>query len=136
MQRWMVPALAGAMFLSPARAQEAPGDDAAWAPHRATRVLYAGWPGGSREKLFEAFLKQWFDKVGILDLEKLTMATAKDWDVVIADWCSQYGNDGYQKRENSLYSPKVGIDDGFTKPIIAMDYVSSALRNRHKLDWL
>jgi hypothetical protein len=136
MKQLILSVAAGSLLLASGAAQTPDADRTAWAEHRATRVLYAGWPGGSREKAFEAFLKQWFDRVGILDLEQLSMATAKDWDVVIADWCSQYGNDGYQKRENSLFSPKVEIDDGFTKPIIAMDYVSSSLRNRGKLDWL
>ena len=136
MKQLVLSMAAGSLLLASAATQTPDADQKAWAEHRTTRVLYAGWPGGSREKVFEAFLKQWFDKVGILDLEKLTMETAKDFDIVIADWCSQYGNDGYQKRENSLFSPKVDIDAGFTKPIIAMDYVSTALRGRHKLDWL
>jgi hypothetical protein len=55
---------------------------------------------------------------------------------VIADWCSQYGNDGYPKREDSLYMPSVSMGADFTKPVIAMDYVSTALRGQHKLDWL
>ena len=135
MQRLVLPALAGVLCLSPAPAQDA-ATAAAWAPHRATRVLYAGWPAGSREKVFAEFLKQWFDTVSVIDLEKLSTATAKDHDVVIADWCSQYGNDGYPKRENSLFSPSVDLADDFTKPVIAMDYVSTALRGRHKLDWL
>jgi hypothetical protein len=136
MKQLILSVAAGSLLLASAATQTPDADQKAWAEHRATRVLYAGWPGGSREKVFEAFLKQWFDKVGVIDLEQLSMATAKEWDVVIADWCSQYGNDGYQKRENSLFSPKIEIDDGFTKPIIAMDYVSSSLRNRGKLVWL
>ena len=112
------------------------GDAAAWQPHRATKVLYAGWPQGSREAAFRAFLERHFDKVGVIGLAKLTPETAKDYDVVIADWCSQYGNDGYEKRENSLFSAPVSIDDTFGKPIIAMDYVSTNLRGQHKLDWL
>ena len=121
-------------FAATPRAQQT--DDAAWQPHRATKVLYAGWPGGSREQAFQQFLEQHFDKVGVIDLEKLSMATASDYDVVVADWCSQYGNDGYQKRENSLFSVHVQLGPEFTKPIVAMDYVSSNLRNQYKLDWL
>lgn len=118
------------------RAQEPVSADPAWQPHRATRVLYAGWPGGSREQAFEKFLRQWFDEVGVLDLEKLSMETARDYDVVIADWGSQYGNDGYPKRENSLFGVKNQIGPEFTKPILAMDYVSSNIRRGYKLDWL
>ena len=135
MKRLVLPALAGMLCLSPAPSQDAAAE-AAWAPHRSTRVLYAGWPGGSREKVFAEFLKQWFDTVSVIDLEKLSTATAKDHDVVIADWCSQYGNDGYPKREGSLDTPSVALGDDFTRPVIAMDYVSSSLRPRHKLDWL
>jgi hypothetical protein len=111
-------------------------DAAAWQSHRATKVLYAGWPAGSREAAFRAFLERHFDKVGVIDLAKLSPETAQDFDVVIADWCSQYGNDGYTKKEGSLTSAPVKIGDAFGKPIIAMDYVSTNLRGRHKLDWL
>lgn len=137
MQVFVRPALAGALLFAPAMAQ-APdaADTAAWAPHRSTRVLYAGWPDGSREQAFVPFLQQWFDKVGVISLEKLSVATARDYDVVIADWCSQYGNDGYPKREDSLFMPRVAIGDEFTRPVIAMDYVSASLRGQHKLDWL
>jgi hypothetical protein len=131
-KRLVLPAIAGALSLAAAPAQDAD----AWAPHRTTRVLYAGWPGGAREQAFVPFLKQWFDRVGVISLEKLSVATAKDFDVVIADWGSQYGNDGYPKREGALQMPSVAIGDDFTKPIVAMDYVSTALRGQHKLDWL
>jgi hypothetical protein len=136
MKRLLAPAFAGALCLAPAIAQGTASPDPAWAPHRSTRVLFAGWPGGSREKVFESFLKQWFDKVGVIDLDKLTVDTAKDYDVVIADWCSQYGMDGYQKREQSLFAPKVKLGADFTRPVIAMDYVSSRVRGGYKLDWL
>ncbi|HEU4419299.1 MAG TPA: hypothetical protein VFT55_10190 [Planctomycetota bacterium] len=136
MKQLVLSALAGSLLLGSAATQTPDADAKAWAEHRKTRVLYAGWSDGSREKAFEPFLRQWFDTVGIVNLEKLSVATAKDYDVVIADWCSQYGNDGYAKRENSLYSPSVDLGPDFTKPVIAMDYVSSALRGQHKLDWL
>jgi hypothetical protein len=119
-----------------AQSQSPPDDTAAWAPHRSTRVLYAGWAGGARERAFVDFLSQWFDAVDLLPLEKLDETTARDHDVVIADWCSQYGNDGYAKRENSLFSPSVTLSEHFTKPVIAIDYVSSSLWQRGKLDWL
>ena len=136
MQRLLLSTFAASLLLGGGRAQVADADREAWAAHRPTRVLYAGWPGGSREQAFAPFLKQWFDTVSVIDLEKLSVATAKDYDVVIADWCSQYGNDGYPKRENSLFSPSVDLADDFTKPVIAMDYVSSRVRAEYKLDWL
>lgn len=111
-------------------------DAASWQPHRATRVLYAGWPNGSREAAFRAFLGQHFDTVQVLDLAKLTKTAAADFDVVITDWASQYGKDGYPERKNVLTSAPVRLPDDFDVPVIAMDYVSSNLRSRRKLDWL
>ncbi|HEX6811661.1 MAG TPA: hypothetical protein VF384_08575 [Planctomycetota bacterium] len=140
MKQLVLSAFAGSLLLASAATQSAatqtPDADAkAWASHRNTRVLYAGWPGGSREKAFEPFLQQWFDTVATINLEKLSNETAKGYDVVIADWCSQYGNDGYPKSD-SLSTPRVSLGNEFTKPVIAMDFVSSSLRRRHKLDWL
>ena len=111
-------------------------DASAWSKHRATKMLYAGWPGGSRAAAFRAFLERHFDHTSVIDLAKLSADTAKGFDVVIADWCSQYGRDGYPKRENSLYSAPVDLPDAFDVPVIAMDYVSSNLRSQRKLDWL
>ena len=106
----------------------------AWAAHRGIRVLYAGAPGGSREQAFAKFLRAHFDRVQILDLAKLDAAAATDSDVVIADWVSQYGNDGYQKAD-PIKVP-ITLDVGFTKPVITMSYVASQLRPGRKLDWL
>lgn len=145
MSRWPVILFAAALSLAALPCQQPTGDAGAdvigadavvWKAHRGLRVLYAGWPGGSREAAFRAFLERHFDHVEVIDLAKLTMATAKDCDVVIADWCSQYGNDGYAKKVNSLYSAPGKLGTEFTKPVIAMDYVSSNLRPQHKLDWL
>jgi len=112
------------------------GDDEAWAPHRATKVLYAGAEGGSREAVFKEFLAKWFDTVGTLPLGKLSMETAKDYDVVIVDWKSQYGNDGYPKPERGLNTPPATLGPNFTKPFIAMTYVGTRVRGGYKLDWL
>lgn len=126
----------------PANAANAAGADvigadaAAWAPHRGTKVLYAGSPGGTREAAFRAFLERHFDRASVLDLAQLSPATAKGFDVVIADWTSQYGNDGYAKREGSPLTGPVKLDDAFDVPVIAMDYVSTNLRSQRKLDWL
>lgn len=111
-------------------------DAAAWQAHRATKVLYAGWPDGSREVAFRAFLERHFDHVEVMDLGRLTKAAAVPFDVVIADWASQYGKDGYPGRDGSLLSAPVELPDDFDVPVIAMDYVSTNLRGRRKLDWL
>ena len=64
------------------------------------------------------------------------MATAANHDVVIVDWVSQYGNDGYPKRDNSLFSAPTTLGPGFTRPTIAMTYVGTQVRSGQKLDWL
>ena len=107
-----------------------------WAKHRSLKVLYAGKEGGHREKVFGQFLEKHFDKSGTLPLEKLSMETAREFDVVIVDWMSQYGCDGYPKRERSLYSAPANLSASFTKPMIAMTYVGTQIRRGHKLDWL
>jgi hypothetical protein len=123
-----------ALALSVAAQQDGAADP--WQAHRATKVLYAGAAGGTREKAFDAFLRQHFDHVGVIALDKLSMATAEGYDVVVVDWMSQYGNDGYQKRDNSLYSAPVKLGPEFTKPLIAMSYVGTQVRPDYKLDWL
>lgn len=126
-------AVAVGVFAPLAPAQE---PDAAWAPHRSLKVLYAGKANGHREKVFGAFLREWFDGSTTLPLEKLSMQTAAPYDVVIVDWVSQYGCDGYPKRDNSLFSAPIALDADFTKPIIAMTYVGTNVRRTRKLDWL
>lgn len=111
----------------------AAGADDAWTPHRKLKVLYAGKEGGSREQAFAAFLKEHFDKSATIPLEKLSMETAADFNVVIVDWTSQYGNDGYPKT-NALAPLELGPE--FTKPLIAMTYVGTCVRRGYKLDWL
>ena len=111
-------------------------DAAGWQQHRSTRVLYAGWPNGSREAAFRAFLTRHFDHVQIIDLARLSKPAAAGFHVVIADWASQYGKDGYPDHKDSLRSAPVSLPDDFDVPVIAMDYVSTNLRSRKKLDWL
>lgn len=136
-RRLLATLLAGATAAGALPAQDRNDPDvAAWAPHRSIRVLYAGWPDSSRQHAFAEFLSQWFDDVALIDLKQLSVATARDHDVVIADWASQYGNDGYPKTDNSLHGVPVKLGPEFTRPVIAMDYVSSGLRSGYKLDWL
>ena len=110
--------------------------DPQWEKHRATKVLYAGKAGGHREKAFAAFLGEWFDESSTLPLEDLSMKSAADYDVVIVDWVSQYGNDGYEARENRLFSAPIDLGRDFTKPFVTMSYISSNVRPHGKLDWL
>jgi hypothetical protein len=113
-----------------------PGPDAPeWAPHRALKVLYAGYPGGSREEAFGAFLEEWFDESAVIPLKELDTDSANGFDLVIVDWTSQYGKDGYEKPQGLTSAPGE-LDEDFTKPVIAMDYIGTQLRPRYKLDWL
>ena len=118
--------------------EDAPGkpdpssQSASWAEHRSTRVLYAGFEGGSRWKSFEGFLSQWFDTVGTLPLADLDEKTAAGYDVIITDWTSHYGNDGYSE-ERAPFPKQLG--PGFARPVIALDYTGARLR-RDKIDWL
>ena len=107
-----------------------------WSQHRAIKVLYAGKEGGHREKVFGEFLKKHFDHSKSIPAESLSMETAKGFDVVIVDWMSQYGLDGYPKREGSLHGISLKLGKDFTKPFIAMTYVGTRVRRGFKLDWL
>jgi hypothetical protein len=107
-----------------------------WTPHRKTRVLYAGSAGGHRERVFGAFLAEHFDTSGAIPLEELSVATAREYDVVIVDWKSLYGCDGYGERGNGLFSAPIELGPEFTKPFIALTYVGTQVRRDYKLDWL
>ncbi len=105
----------------------------AFEAHRELRVLYAGFPGGSREFAFEDFLADWFDEVEFISLEDLNMEAAEPFDVVIADWTSHYGNDGYDEKVPPI-NTMLGPD--FTRPVVAINYTASSLRSGYKLNWL
>lgn len=134
--RFLIAVGLATMLAQPAPSQDASKGEAAWAPHRSLKVLYAGKAGKHRDRVFGAFLKQHFDESKTIPLEELSMKTAKDYDVVIVDWMSQYGNDGYKKLKNSLHGAPLKLGPEFTKPFIAMTYVGTQVRRGHKLDWL
>ena len=71
-----------------------------------------------------------------MPLADLDPQSAAKWDVVIADWVSQYGNDGYPKNDKSLQGAPCKLPDDFDVPVVAMTYVGTNIRSRHKLDWL
>ncbi|MDA1265933.1 MAG: protein-disulfide reductase DsbD family protein [Planctomycetota bacterium] len=106
-----------------------------WAAQRDLKVLYAGYAGGHRERVFGEFLKQHFDHSATIPLTELSMESAAGFDVVIADWMSQYGCDGYE-RPDGLHGVPMQLPVGFTKPVVAMTYVGTNLRRGYKLDWL
>lgn len=131
--RWLVRVML-LVIVAPATTAEEGGD--AWAPYRKLKVLYAGKEGGSREKAFATFLERHFLASATLPLGRLSMETAREFDVVIVDWVSQYGNDGYPKRDRSLFMAPIQLGPDFTKPFIAMTYVGTQVRRGYKLDWL
>jgi hypothetical protein len=94
-------------------------------------ILYAGAPGGEREKHFVEFLEEWFPEVQTISLEELTSKAAEPFDVVVADWKPQY-KDG---RSLPDAGPKVRLDPSYSKPTICLASVGSAICGG-KLDWL
>ena len=94
-------------------------------------ILYAGAPGGEREKHFVEFLEQWFPEVQTISLEALTPKAAEPFDVVIADWKPQY-KDGKSLPDAG---PKVHPDPAYSKPTICIASVGSSICGG-KLDWL
>jgi len=94
-------------------------------------ILYAGAPGGEREKHFVEFLEEWFPEVHTISLEELDSKAAEPFDVVVADWKPQY-KDG---RSLPGAGPKVHLDPGYSKPTICLASVGAAICGG-KLDWL
>jgi len=113
-----------------------PATGDSWAPHRKLRVLYAGFEGGHREGVFAEFLARHFDHSATIPLAELSLESARGYDVVIADWVSYYGLDGYEKIGGRPRSVPITLRDDFTKPVVAMTYVGTRLRREHKLNWL
>ena len=94
-------------------------------------ILYAGAPGGEREKHFVEFLEAWFPEVQTISLEALTSKSAESFDVVVADWMPHYKDGNYQQGTD----PKVRLDPGYSKPTICIASVGSSICGG-KLDWL
>ena len=129
---------AGLAFLASIASGQTPPSPPAAAPRAAgagdatdLSILYAGAPGGEREKHFVEFLEEWFPEVQTISLEELTSKAAEPFDVVVADWKSQY-KDG---RSLPDAEPKVRLDPGYSKPTICLASVGAAICGG-KLDWL
>jgi hypothetical protein len=127
-----LPTLLLGLVALPAPAQShAPREE--W-PGRTLKILYAGSPGGFREGSFKTFLQEWFDKAETIDLRELTVAAAEPYDVVIADWTSRYGKDGYAE---DMSGAGVLLPKDFAKPVIMVSAVGGELvRGRSKIGWL
>jgi len=96
------------------------------------KVLYAGPSGTEREKAFVTFLREHFTTVAVIDIEMLSVDTAKQHDVVIADGKRLYPMD--EKRQ--LATPRVKIGADFTKPIIMISAVGGTIQKHTKIEWL
>ena len=94
-------------------------------------VLYAGFPGGEREKNFVDFLSEWFPEVKTISLEKLNAKSAEGFDVVVADWQPHYKDGKYQ----SGTDPKASLGADYRKPTITIGSVGSVVPGG-KIDWL
>ena len=96
--------------------------------------MYAGSPGGSREESFKDFLGRWFDQADVIDLRELSVKAAQPYDVVIADWRSRYGKDGYP---DSMEGAGVQLPANFVKPVLMISAVGGELvRRQAKIGWL
>jgi len=129
---------AGLAFLASIASGQAPPTPPTAAPRAAgagdatdLSILYAGAPGGEREKHFVEFLEEWFPEVHTISLEELDSKAAEPFDVVVADWKPQY-KDG---RSLPDAGPRVRLDPGYSKPTICLASVGSAICGG-KLDWL
>ena len=94
-------------------------------------ILYAGAPGGEREKHFVEFLEQWFPEVHTINLEELDSKAAEAFDVVVADWKPHYQNG----TPLNGVDPKTRLDPDYSKPTICIASVGASIC-RGKLDWL
>jgi len=98
-------------------------------------ILYAGYPGGPREKAWLDFLGQWFENVESISLKDLDAKAASRSDVVVADWTTRY-KDGSYNSEHPRHDTSLGKD--FSRPIIMVSGVGAELTREMNLktDWL
>src|SRR5262245_27579203 len=97
------------------------------------RILYAGKPGDPREAQFVELLKSRFTHVKSIDLNQLSSASAKDFDVIVADWTRRYGGKGEFKSDRQ---PRLALNGDFAKPIVMIGAVGGEIQQHTKLDWL
>jgi hypothetical protein len=106
------------------------------------RLLYAGNPGSSRAKDFQAFLEKHFVKVQTTNFEQFKEAEAKDFDVVLLDWTSIYLRDKEGKIDTQTEgqnSPKMPpVSRNFAKPSILIGAAGGMLGRslQLKIQWL
>lgn len=119
------------LVLTPAASPVRPSPQDSLGEAAKFKILYAGKKGDPREKRFAAFLKERFDQVDTMDLEKLTAAAAAPYDVVVADWGRRYGRAGDLER-----GPKLQLGSDFSKPIVMIGAVGGEIQRHTKFDWL
>ena len=102
-------------------------------PAAECKVLYAGVPGTPRAEEFQRFLEDHFATVKVIDVEKLSMATAADFDVVVCDGKRIYPMD---PESPSLDLPHIDLRSDFTKPIVMIGAMGGSVQHHTKIDWL
>jgi hypothetical protein len=99
---------------------------------RAVKVLYAGVPDTPRAQVFLEFLKQNFDAVASIDVEKLSKEAAAPYDVVVCDGRRLYPMD----MKGGLQIPKCALGPDFTKPIVMIASMGGSVQHHTKIGWL
>lgn len=99
---------------------------------RKLAVLYAGVLETPRAQSFVEFLQANFDRVGALDVTKLSMATAAGYDVVVADGNRVYPMDP----QKGLGLPKIVLGPDFTRPIVMLSALAGQMQTHTKIGWL
>jgi hypothetical protein len=85
-------------------------------------ILYAGYPGSSRESAWVGLLKSCFKKVDTIKLSDLDMAKAGPYDVVLADWSDDKDDEDHYKH----------LEPSFTKPLVMLGVTGSRLVEKSK----
>lgn len=97
------------------------------------KVLYAGVPGSPRAKSFVEFLKANFEKVGEVDVTKLSKEAAAPWDVVVCDGKRLYPMD---PKKPSIDQAQCALPPDFTKPIVMIASMAGTVQHFTKIGWL
>lgn len=103
------------------------------APRLDVKVLYAGVESSPRTAEWKKFLTGTFAEVTTVELASLSLASARNFDVVIVDSPTPY------KRPRGFQMPKAPqLGEDYSKPTILMGAAGGATirRGKQKLGWL
>jgi len=125
----MVARLALLLFLAPICA---PPQDDEMGEARKFKILYAGQTGDDREDRFVKLLRERFDKVDSISLQKLSAEAANGYDVVVADWGRRYKGKGFSADK----APRAKLSPNFSRPIVMIGAVAGEIQHWSKINWL